>query len=298
MSSPLVSIVIPTYKPIFLEEAIESALAQTYRTTEIVVSDQCPDQSVHQIVARYPNIQYQRNPIPGVYSNFRNCIRLASGEFVKFLLDDDLLEPQCIEKMFGAFAMHENITLVFGWYHLIDAESKELKLRRLDADRTVISTPGGAAGPILVSARNPVGPLTTCMFRRRSFPLGLGPFFFNTGAPERYFGLIDMTIILDLAFLGRIVGLPVPLSAMRMHPDQLSNPDANPRLIHSIKSWLPLSEDSYSFGLISKRQHLDALETVLAQFRRFLGMFPTLEDDVTHLEARLAQVQKMHRGYT
>ena len=295
MSSPLVSIVIPTYKPIFLEEAIESALAQTYRTVEIVVSDQCPDQSVKQIIDRYPQIRYQRNPISGVYSNFRNCIRLARGEFVKFLLDDDLLAPHCIEKMVGAFKTYENLTLVSGWYQLIDAEGKELKLRRLEVDRLVISTPGGSAGPILVSTRNPIGPLTTCMFRRRSFPTGMGPYFFNPEAPKRYFGLIDMTIILDLAFLGRIATLPEPLSAMRMHPDQLSNPDTNPRLIHSVKSWLPLCEDAYAFGLISAKQHQDALETVLAQFGRFLRMFPTLKDDIADLQARLAQIHKKHR---
>lgn len=289
MSAPLVSIVIPTYKPIFLEEAIESALAQTYPATEIVVSDQCPDESVRQIIDRYPQIRYHRNPVPGVYSNFRNCIRLARGEFVKFLLDDDLLVPHCIDAMAQAFGDYDRVTLVSGWYRLIDAQGRERKLRRFELDRPVVSTPGGAGGPMLVSARNPIGPLTTCMFRRRTLPLGIGPYFFATGAPDRYFGLIDMTIILDLAFLGRVVTLPEPLSAMREHPDQLSNPDKNPRVVHSIKSWLPLTDDALAFGLISERQHHDASEKILAQFGRFVRIFPTLQRDITDLQARLAK---------
>ena len=100
-----------------------------------------------------------------------------------------------------------------------------------------------------------------------------------------------MSIILDLAFRGRVVMLPEYLSAMRMHSQQLSNPDQNPRLIHSIKSWLPLAEDAYAFGLISEKQHRDALESILAQFRRFLRMFPSLEDDIAGLEARLAALR-------
>ena len=288
MSTPHVSIVIPTYKPIFLEAALDSAFAQTCRDTEIVVSDQCPDDAVRRIIERHPQIRYHRNPLPGVYSNFRNCIRLARGEFVKFLLDDDLLDPHCIDAMLRGFDDYPGATLVAGWYRLIDAQGNERKLRRPEVDGPVVSSPGGSGGPMLVSARNPIGPLTTSMFRRRSFPLGIGPFFFITGAPDRYFGLIDMSIILDLAFTGRVVILPETLSAMREHPDQLSNHRNNPRLIHSIRSWLPLIEDAYAFGLITEQQHRIALLKVLDQFRRFVRTFPPLREDVARLETRLA----------
>jgi hypothetical protein len=130
------------------------------------------------------------------------------------------------------------------------------------------------------------------MFRRRSIPLGLGPWFFTPEAPKRYLGLIDMTIILDLAFQGRVVMFPEPLSAMRTHPDQLSNPAANPRLVHSITSWLPLTEDAHAFGLMSDKQFHDALESILGQFHRFLGTFPTLKADITSLQAKLATIDE------
>ena len=291
MSAPLVSIVIPTYKPSFLEEAIESALAQTYPEIEILVSDQCPTDQVREIIQRYPQIEYRRNRIPGVYSNFRNCMRIARGELVKFLLDDDLLRPDCVARMVHAFAEHDRTTLVTSWYHLIDAEGTETDVRRLTANRKLVSSPGGAAGPMLASARNPIGPLTTSMFRRRSMPLGIGPWFFNTDAPNRYFGLMDMSIILDLSFQGRVVTLPEYLSAMRMHDEQLSNPARNPRLIYSIKSWLPLADDAYAFGLISSKQYRDALNKILAQFQRFLHMFPSLQEDISALEPRIGGLE-------
>ena len=145
---------------------------------------------------------------------------------------------------------------------------------------------------MLVSTRNPIGPLTSSMFLRRSLPLGLGPWFFTTLAPDRYFGLMDMAIILDLAFQGRVVMLPERLSAMRMHSEQLSSPDKNPRLVYSVKSWLPLVEDAYAFGLLSEKQHLEGLNKVLAQFHRFLRMFPTLKEDIAALELKLEALRK------
>lgn len=289
MAEPLVSIVIPTYKPTFLEAAIESALAQTYRSTEILVSDQCPDDSVRQIVQRYPQIRYQRNPVPGVYANFRNCIRIANGKLVKFLLDDDLIEPHCVSSLVQVFRDYRYVTLASGRYNLIDETGREIAMRGLDIDRPLISSPGGGAPHILVSARNPVGPLTTCLFLRRALPLGMGPFFFHTGAPQQYFGLIDMTIILDLAFQGRVVALPDRLSSMRMHAEQLSNKAQNPRLVYTVRSWLPLADDAHAFGLLSDAQHRQALDTVLAQFRRFIKTFPELAADIATLEARMAR---------
>ena len=288
MPPPLVSIVIPTYKPDFLDEAIESALAQTYPKTEIVISDNCRGDEVRDVSRRYPQIRYHRNPETGVYNNFRSCIRLAGGEFVKFLLDDDLLERNCIDRLVSAFELAPDITLTCGWYRLINDRGNEVELRRLPKYDTIMSSPGGAAAPMLMSARNPIGPLTTCMFRKKSFPLGMGPWFFNPEAPRRYLGLVDMAIILDLAFAGRVAVLAEPLSSMRTHALQLSNPANNPRAVSSIRSRLTLAEDAHAFGLLSESQFSVTLDAVLALFRRFRQAFPPLENDIARLEEKMA----------
>ena len=288
-AAPLVSIVIPAYKPDFIEAALDSALRQSYPSIEIVVSDNCPDEGVARVMRDYPRVRYQRNPVRGVYPNFRNCIRLASGEYVKFLLDDDLLMPSCVADMVEVFNHVPEVTLVSGWYRLVDEHGRELELRRLQADRLVVSSVGGAAASMLMWAKNPLGPLTTSMFRRRSLPLGMGPWFFHGGAPQRYFGLMDMAIILDLAFLGRVATIPKALSAMRVHPAQLSNPETNPRAIGTVTSWLPLAEDAHAFGLIDDDQLQHALVEILAQFGRFRRRFPVLEQDMARLQQRLRQ---------
>jgi hypothetical protein len=106
---------------------------------------------------------------------------------------------------------------------------------------------------------------------------------------------MDMSIILDLAFQGRAVLLPEYLSAMRMHDEQLSNPGRNPRLIYSIKSWLPLADDAYAFGLLSAQQHQDALLKIFDQFQRFLRMFPSLQEDIKALQPRITGLKHKPR---
>lgn len=288
MTSPLVSIVIPTYRTEFLGLALESAFRQTHAATEIVVSDNCPTDDVEAFVARNPRVRYHRNPVRGIYSNFRNCIRLARGQYVKFLLDDDLLAPTCVETMLNAFARHEGTTLVSSCYEIIDGNGKRVRLREaIAAGRTVVFPPGGCARLMLGRVENVLGPLTTGMFRRRCLPLGLGPWFFHTGAVEQYFGLIDVTIILDLAYQGRVVILPDVLTSVRHHANALSNADRNPLAYRSISSWLPLALDAYAFGLLPGEALCSALAALLPRLRRWQDRFPTLSAEATKVEAML-----------
>ena len=286
MAQPLVSIVIPGYRTEFLEPALESAFAQTHAETEIVVSDNCPTDEVRQIVARdYPRVRYHRNPVRGIYSNFRSCIRLARGEYVKFLLDDDLLAPHCVATMLQAFAHQPAATLVSSCYEIIDAAGKRVRVREtISSDRPVLFAPGGAGRFMLQRADNFFGPLTTSMFRRRCLPLGIGPWFFHAGAKEQYFGLIDVAILLDLAYQGRVAILPQILSAVRHHANALSNVQCNPLAGRSISAWLPLALDAHAFGLISEVELRSGLEALLPRLRRWQDRFPDLAAEAARVE--------------
>ena len=290
MAGPFVSIVIPTYRTEFLGTVLESAFAQTHAPTEIVVSDNCPTDAVRRLVSRFPRVRYHRNPVRGIYSNFRSCIRLARGEFVKFLLDDDLLAPHCIERMLEAFAAHEGTTVVSSVYEIIDATGQRMRLRETIAgEKAAVFKPGGAGRLMLERAENILGPLTTSMFRRRCLPLGIGPWFFHTGAVEQYFGLIDMTIILDLAYQGRVVILPECLTAVRHHANALSNASRNPLAYRSISSWLPLALDANAFGLLSDDGLRVALGNLLPRLRRWQDRFPALAAEAEKAEDVLGE---------
>lgn len=63
----LVSIVIPCFNPgPFLEQAIDSALSQSYPRIEVLVVDDGSTEEVQAIACRWPGVRYLRQPNRGV----------------------------------------------------------------------------------------------------------------------------------------------------------------------------------------------------------------------------------------
>lgn len=105
MSNPKVSVCIPIYNGMaHLAEAIESALAQTYADLEILLVDDCSDDESVALARRLAEddcrVRCFRNPQNlGLVGNWNRCIELARGQWIKFLFQDDVLAPTCIERL-------------------------------------------------------------------------------------------------------------------------------------------------------------------------------------------------------
>ena len=126
---PLVSVVITAYNPRYFTSALESALAQTYRHLEIVIGDDRPSGEIERLVSRYADerIRHHRNPENlGEKRNLIECFARARGEYIKFLNDDDLLHPECVERMVRCLDRCPDVTLVTSHRQCIDAEGKHL----------------------------------------------------------------------------------------------------------------------------------------------------------------------------
>lgn len=97
---PLVSIVIPVYNgENFLSEAIDSALAQTYKNIEIIVVNDGSKDNTEEIALSYGDkIRYFSKPNGGVSSALNLGIEKMQGEYFSWLSHDDLYAPQKIEK--------------------------------------------------------------------------------------------------------------------------------------------------------------------------------------------------------
>jgi glycosyltransferase involved in cell wall biosynthesis len=103
-----VSLCIPTYNGArYLERCLDSALAQTFTDFEVVVVDDGSADATPAIVRRYAEadgrIRVSRNARRrGLVANWNRCVEQARGAWVKFLFQDDLLEPSCLERMLRA----------------------------------------------------------------------------------------------------------------------------------------------------------------------------------------------------
>ncbi|MCL4499638.1 MAG: glycosyltransferase family 2 protein, partial [Chloroflexi bacterium] len=94
---PLVSVIIPFYNgEVYISEALDSALHQTYRNVEIIVVDDASTVDPKPRLASYGDrIFYIRRSSNGGVAASRNTgIRASHGEFIAFLDQDDLWLPE------------------------------------------------------------------------------------------------------------------------------------------------------------------------------------------------------------
>lgn len=131
--NPLVSIIITNYNyGRFLAEAIESALAQTWRDREILfIDDGSTDDSV-EIARHYPiTVLTQKNS--GVCIARNNALSLARGEFVMFLDADDRLVPTAVEHMLARLRdAPEDVGYVYGQMQYFGVKAGLFASQRFD----------------------------------------------------------------------------------------------------------------------------------------------------------------------
>ncbi|MBO5907604.1 MAG: glycosyltransferase [Clostridia bacterium] len=133
MTKPLVSIVIPLYNGSnYVEEALKSALAQTYDNIEIVVvNDGSTDGGAGRAICeKYADkIVYFEKENGGCASALNYGVRHAKGEFISWLSHDDLYEPTKIEHQLLQYEKHglsrEN-TVISNVGGLIDSAGNEI----------------------------------------------------------------------------------------------------------------------------------------------------------------------------
>jgi glycosyltransferase involved in cell wall biosynthesis len=134
--TPLVSVVIPCFRgTAFLSEAIESCIAQTYPSLEIVVvSDACPDGSA-EIAAGYALkdrrvklIELPRNR--GISEALNAGFDAASGEYFSRLAQDDRFGPEAIATMVQYLHEHLDVGLVYCDSYRIDETGKIVGRRK------------------------------------------------------------------------------------------------------------------------------------------------------------------------
>nr|AAK15339.1 flagellar glycosyl transferase [Pseudomonas aeruginosa] len=225
----LVSIVMPTYKLEYFEDALDSVLGQTYPALELIICDDSSDERIATLVeqkrasAAFP-IRYFRNETRlGELGSTAKGIRLAEGEYVKFLQDDDVLLPECVETLVGAMEREPNVVLASSRRLRIDEEGQPLP--------DILATCFPFAGDVLIDGRELVSFLAdhtinfigepSCLMARRDALLQICErLMMLNGRAIDWIGDLAMCAQLlqrgDLAFLSR------PLTRFRVSRQQFS----------------------------------------------------------------------------
>lgn len=225
---PLVSIMIPTYnRPEYFKIALDSSLAQTYPKIEIIVCDNSTDERTSLLMEKYtdPRIIYLRNrEAKTKEENFRPFEEMAHGEYLQWLMDDDVLEPDKIERMRRCFFENPTVTLATSNRRWIDDLGREIKsVLQFDfgsqVEYQIIS--GKAMGKhMLTNIGNNIGEPSAVLFRRKDLT------HHYWGAECRgYVTISDVAMWLELLQRGDIACFQQPLSAYRRHEGQEGQQD-------------------------------------------------------------------------
>jgi glycosyltransferase involved in cell wall biosynthesis len=128
VSSPLVSVVIPTYNyGRFIGETVESALAQTYRPVEtIVVDDGSTDDTRERLAVYGSRVRYIYQQNRGLSAARNAGIRASQGEFIALLDSDDLWMPDKLERQVAVCVQEPDSGLVATERFAIDETGQRL----------------------------------------------------------------------------------------------------------------------------------------------------------------------------
>jgi glycosyltransferase involved in cell wall biosynthesis len=105
---------------------LDSISEQSFKNFEVIISDDSPSDEIEILLQKYQdrfNIVYQRNFSPlGSPENWNAAIRLARGEWIKMMHDDDWFAHKNSLQEF-ANATKENVSFIFSGYNEIDVET-------------------------------------------------------------------------------------------------------------------------------------------------------------------------------
>jgi len=114
---PYVSIGLPVFNgENYLEETLQSILAQTFSDFELIISDNASTDRTQEICETYARqdrrIRYTRHQTNlGAGPNFNRTVELSRGKYFKWAAHDDLLAPDYLEKCVAALDNDPSILL-------------------------------------------------------------------------------------------------------------------------------------------------------------------------------------------
>ena len=118
--SAKVSVIIPNYNhAAYLEQRINSVLAQTYRDFEVIILDDCSPDNSRELIEQFrghpfvSKIIYNTLNSGSTFKQWEKGIDAASGDYIWIAESDDWCEPTLLETLVNGMLSNENIGIAF-----------------------------------------------------------------------------------------------------------------------------------------------------------------------------------------
>jgi hypothetical protein len=214
-TEPRVTVVIPTYNAAhWLPKAVDSVLAQQFRSFELLVLDNASTDDTPAVMRRYgdPRVDYRRNRTNlGFAGNVHRGCREARGEFVIVIGADDRLLPDFLTAAVAFLDAEPKVSMVHGPAVWIDAQGRRFGGTGHQWSRI---TPGHLA---MLGAFGD-GFCFSTMLMRTAAIRATGTF------DESWRETIDLWLFLRLSLAGQVGYLDRILCEYRVHDTAMSMP--------------------------------------------------------------------------
>lgn len=234
--APLLSICIPAYnRPAWLKRAVRSilmgALEQEQSQIEIIISDDSTGSECEYIVKALMQSwkghwKYQANvPSLGMAANWNQCIRMASGDYVLLLHDDDYLETEAPTKILQVLQQQPaSSALLFG-VNVVTAQEEIYKRQHFSAQRYL--NPESALIHILTDSSFIRFP---GMVVKKTLYQQIGYF------DERVGGVADIQMWLSICQHCGLLCIPVATANYTVHTEALTTGMFTPATLRKLES--------------------------------------------------------------
>lgn len=227
---PKVSVIIPNYNYAkYLDERIQSVLAQTYRDFEVIILDDCSTDNSREIIERYRDceqvtrIVYNDKNSGSVFRQWDKGISLAQGEYVWMAESDDVAEPAFLEQMMLAIGDDKSVAFAACDLTLINDKGIPYALWGISDALTTRKHDGRRFIKHQMLYECTVRNASSAVFRR-DMALAIPLDYTQMGSAGDYLFWIE------LANLGKVIEVPQRLDRFRRHPGSVSfNADSTAR---------------------------------------------------------------------
>lgn len=118
MQSELVSICVPAYnQELYIKEAIDSALNQSYPNIELIIVDDNSEDNTWKNICSYNDDRikkYRNDNNIGMINNYRKVLELVNGKYFTFLCGDDILHNDSIKQQIILLQKNKKAAFSYG----------------------------------------------------------------------------------------------------------------------------------------------------------------------------------------
>lgn len=263
----------------WLDECVESVLAQSWTDFEFLVIDDGSTDDSGDILDRYASRDARMRIIhksnTGLADSLNVGLAAARGEWIARLDADDVAFPTRLERQLAFVRKHEAVSFVGGGLIEIDSDGVEIAAFRYPKTHGALTSSLERMGRF---------PAHSTAFYRRSLVLGLGGYRARIARAE------DYDLWLRLSLVGRLACISQPLVKLRIHPAQISQGITGQQ--QQVDARVALT--SYWLRKLGAPDPVDGPDHEFGAFYRFVDARIQSDANVRHF-ARLSAIRTSYR---